>query len=78
MKGQVIIFNKGAERICGYAAPEVVGKLNVRQLYPPDMAEQLMRKIRSPEQGGPGRLEVTRAEIITRSGERIPVNMTAA
>lgn len=78
MKGTVIVFNRGAERICGYRSDEAIGKLNVRQLYPEGTAAQLMRKIRSPEHGGAGRLDSTRTEIVGKSGERVPVNMTAA
>ena len=78
MSGEVIVFNKGAERICGFKAEEAIGRLNVRGLYPAGMAQQLMKKIRSPEHGGRGQLEPTRAEILTKTGEKVPVSMTAA
>lgn len=78
MEGRVILFNKGAEAICGYAAAEVVGKLDVEGLYPPGVAREVMRRLRAPGEGGPGRLSVCRQEILTRAGERVPVNMTAS
>lgn len=34
MKGNIIIFNEGAERLLGYKAEEVVGKIHITQLYP--------------------------------------------
>lgn len=78
MKGNVILFNKAAEAICGYTAQEVIGKLHVTQIYPPGLARELMKKMRSEEHGGRGRLTSSRAEIINRAGERIPVNLAAS
>lgn len=78
MKGNIILFNKAAEAICGYTAQEVIGKLHVTHLYPEGMARELMKKLRSGESGGPGRLASSRAVIISRTGERIPVNLAAS
>lgn len=78
MKGNIILFNKAAEAICGYTAPEVIGKLHVTQIYPPGLARDLMKKMRSEDYGGKGRLTSSRAEIIARSGEKIPVNLAAS
>lgn len=78
MKGNIILFNKAAEAICGYTAQEVIGKMHVTHLYPEGMARELMKKLRSPEAGGPGRLASSRAVIISRTGERIPVNLAAS
>jgi PAS domain S-box-containing protein len=74
LKGRVILYNKGAEAVCGYTAPEALTSLNVRDLYPAGVARDIMRRLRE----GRGRLTVTRQEIVTRSGERVPVNMTAS
>jgi PAS domain S-box-containing protein len=79
IRGTIVVFNKGAERITGYPSEEVIaGRLNVRSLYPPGVALQVMKQIRAEQYGGKGRLEPTRNEIVTKSGERVPVNMTAA
>jgi len=78
MKGNLVLFNKAAEAICGFTAAEVIGKLHVTQLYPPGVAKELMAKLRSGEFGGRGRLTTSRVEILNRAGERIPVNMTAS
>ncbi len=78
MKGNIILFNKAAEAICGYRSEDVIGKLHVTQLYPDGLARSLMHKLRSGDFGGPGRLSSSRAEIIARTGERIPVNLAAS
>jgi len=37
MDGNVLIFNKGAENMLGYTAEEVLGKMNIRSVYPPGL-----------------------------------------
>ncbi|WP_240359812.1 GAF domain-containing sensor histidine kinase [Pyxidicoccus trucidator] len=78
LKGRIILFNKGAEAMCGYTSQEALGGLSVHQLYPPGVAKRVMAMIRGPEHGGKGRLSLTREELLHRSGERVPVNMTAS
>ncbi|QSQ22312.1 PAS domain S-box protein [Pyxidicoccus parkwayensis] len=78
LKGRIILFNKGAEAMCGYTAQEALGGLTVHKLYPPGGAKRIMSMLRSPEHGGKGRLSLTREELMHQSGERVPVNMTAS
>ncbi|QAT88602.1 sensory box histidine kinase [Corallococcus coralloides] len=78
LKGRIILFNKGAEAMCGYTAQEAQEKLNALQLYPPGVAQRIMAQLRGPDMGGKGRLSLTRQELMHRSGERVPVNMTAS
>jgi PAS domain S-box-containing protein len=73
LRGRVILFNKGAEDICGYTAEEACA-LNIQHLYPSGDARELMRALRA----GGGRLGPRRQDIVTKSGERVPVNMTAS
>jgi PAS domain S-box-containing protein len=78
MSGRVVIFNRAAARIFGYEPADVVGRLNVERLYPKGVAREVMRKIRSPEHGGPYRLEDYRVDMMGSRGETIPVNISAA
>ena len=78
MRGTILLFNQGAERICGYKAVDVIGRMSVRQLYPPGIAREVMRLIRSAEHGGGGRLEPVRRHLITADGQKVPVSISAA
>ncbi len=78
MRGTVILFNQGAERLYGYRADEVIGKLPVWKLYDDGVPRQIMRMLRSTSHGGVGHLEQTRREIRGKSGLLVPVNMTAS
>jgi PAS domain S-box-containing protein len=78
LRGNVLLFNRAAERCYGYAAKDVVGQLNVSDLYPAGAAESIMRLIRSGGAGGPGRLEGYRTEVLDKAGVRVPVLLSAA
>lgn len=77
-EGVIRLFNRAAERIYGYRAGEVIGMMNVRDLYAPNRASQIMRLIKSPEHGGPGRLEGYRTDALAKDGTLIPVLLSAA
>ncbi|MFH0901657.1 MAG: PAS domain S-box protein, partial [Pseudomonadota bacterium] len=44
-RGNVIVFNRGAERILGWKAEEVIGRVSVERLYPEGVARQVMRML---------------------------------
>jgi PAS domain S-box-containing protein len=77
MKGDIILFNKGAERIFGYKAEDVLGKLHVTKLYPQRVAYEVMELLRRDSDGGVGLLNTTRKEVLSNTGEVIPIHLTA-
>lgn len=78
MKGNIIIFNKGAEILTGYKAEEVIGKIHITQIYPTGIAKEVMRRLRSPEFGGVGKLLPTQFNVVNRFGEEIPIQLSAS
>ena len=77
-RGRIIIFNEGAERVLGYRSDEVIGKIKVTQLYPPGVAQEVRAKIDGPEFGGPGRLIHYETIGLSKTGEQIPVELSAS
>ena len=78
MKGNIIIWNSAAEETLGYAAEEVVGKMNIRKIYPEGMAKEVMKMMRSPEYGGVGKLSSYPMVYVRRDGEIVEGNLSAA
>ncbi|MBW2070602.1 MAG: PAS domain S-box protein [Deltaproteobacteria bacterium] len=76
-QGRLIIFNEGAERITGYSRQEALQQLHVRQLYPPGVARKIKKKIYGPEHGGAGRLINYEVYVLSKSGECIPILLSA-
>jgi PAS domain S-box-containing protein len=76
-KGNIIIFNKGAERIYGYTQEEAISRIHVTQLYPEGQARQIKEMIYGDEYGGPGRLINYSVEVLTQKGELVPILLSA-
>jgi two-component system NtrC family sensor kinase len=78
-KGDPLIFSKGAERILGYKAGEVIADPRVfRSFYPIELAREMMRRLRSSEYGPPDTLETTQLTFINKYGKEVPVNLSAS
>jgi len=78
LRGRILVYNQAASRIFGYDRDEVLGRMNVEALYPPGVAREVMKRIRSQEHGGRGRLGEHRVDMLTNRGERIPVSLSAS
>ena len=77
MKGNIFIFNKGAEALTGYAAEEVISKLHITKIYPAGVAKEIMKKLRSTEYGGVGKFIPTQLNVLNKFGEEIPIQLSA-
>jgi diguanylate cyclase (GGDEF)-like protein/PAS domain S-box-containing protein len=75
MKGNIFLFNEGAERIFGYARAEVIGKIHAKDLYPPGGAREVRDRAYSESFGGPGRLVDFETCIVDKSGIRVPIRL---
>jgi len=77
-KGRVILMNQAAQELFGYrfkGAPP----LNIEDLYPKGTARAIMRELRRGRGARrPGQIAPVRLDIMTATGERVPVEMSAA
>jgi two-component system NtrC family sensor kinase len=78
LKGNIIIWNRGAEETLGYKAEEVTGKMNIREIYTEGTAREVMKMMRSHEYGGAGRLRSYPMVHVRRDGEILEGNLSAA
>ncbi len=78
MKGNILIWNQAAEETLGYRASDVIGKMNIRKIYPEGVARKVMQMLRSDEFGGVGRLSSYPMVYVRRDGEVVEGNLSAA
>ena len=78
MKGDVLLMNEAAQELFGDPADRFTEKINVGNFYPSGVAREIMRRLRSEEDGGRGKLKNTAVEIINKEGKRIPGEIAAA
>ena len=77
-KGDILIFNKGAEDLLGYKSEEVVEKMNIRSIYQPGVAKEVMDKLRSPDFGGIGKLTSFPIFHRRKDGELVEGDLSAS
>ena len=77
LHGKILLFNKGAERMTGFAAGETVGKTSVFDLYPPGQARDIMHRLRGAKDTGQ-ELPALRCELVAKNGEVVPVLLSVA
>jgi PAS domain S-box-containing protein len=78
MKGNILIWNQAAEETIGYRADEVIGKMNIRKIYPEGVARKVMQLLRGEEYGGAGRLVSYPMVYVRRDSEVVEGNLSAA
>ena len=76
--GTINLFNRSAEALTGINARDVVGKMNITEIYrSPEVAREIKKSIYGREYGGPGRLENYEVEIARADGEKVPIHLSA-
>jgi PAS domain S-box-containing protein len=78
MDGTIILFNEAAASLTGWEPMEVIAVKNVQEFYPPKQAKEVMKKLRSDDYGGKGRLEPQKIWVVSKRGENIPALLSAA
>ncbi|MBN2061555.1 MAG: PAS domain S-box protein [Deltaproteobacteria bacterium] len=77
-KGNVLIFNEGMERLTGYSSDDIVSSGHLSSFYDMDTAKENMKKMRSSHHGPEGMLNPTSMTITTKTGDEIPVTLSAS
>ncbi len=78
LKGEILIWNQGAEEVFGKSAEDVIGKMNIREIYAGDLAIEVMKKIRSTDCGGAGKLKSYPVTFTDTHGKETEGNLSAA
>ncbi|MBW2370439.1 MAG: PAS domain S-box protein [Deltaproteobacteria bacterium] len=76
--GKILIFNESAAEISGYSVDEILKGSDIRTIYPDDGAREVMRKLRSDDHGGKGKLKSYRTNLVRKDEEHIPISLNAA
>ncbi len=76
MKGEIMLFNKGALSLLGYDEKETRLDLHVTELYQEGGAYELIKRMRSDDFGGKGRLLRHELAVKHRDGHDIPVSFS--
>ncbi|MDW7708856.1 MAG: ATP-binding protein [Deferrisomatales bacterium] len=76
MRGRIEVFNRGAQKLLGYHAGEVVRRKYVQDLYDGEAGRDVLARVREPTHDGPGVLDRYQAILIGKNRSRIPVWMT--
>ncbi len=74
-KGNIIIFNRGAEKILGYSRSKVIKRMDIRDLYPAEIAEQLGQMLYGKEKKQEA-LAWKDISVMGKNGRNIPVRFS--
>lgn len=76
-QGRIMLMNRAAEELFGRRfVPK--HRMTIQAIYPPGIAQRIMRTLRDDQAGGHGKLPPTQVDILSSTGEHVPVEMTAA
>ncbi len=78
VQNTVILFNKGAERIFGMSAAEVISQMQLSMLFTEGESNRVISLLHSDEYGGPGRLEAVRTSVLNAEQVEVPVSLSAS
>ncbi len=78
LKGNILIWNRAAEKTLGYSAAETIGKMHIAKIYSEGIAKKIMKMIRSSEHDDVGLLRNFPLLYLRKDGSVIDGILSAA
>jgi diguanylate cyclase (GGDEF)-like protein/PAS domain S-box-containing protein len=76
--GTITVFNQAAEVLTGRRARDIVGRMNITELYgSPEAAREIKKNIYAETFGDPGRLENYEVTVNRINGSKVPIRLSA-
>ncbi len=75
-KGDIIIYNKGAEGIFGHNRSEIIRKMNIDRLYPQEIASEF--RFGLEKRGYVDLSEWKEVDILSKNGEAVPTRFSGS
>lgn len=75
-QGKIMVFNQGDERIFGYSRDEVIGKIDISSLYPPETSEEIMQGMHGKERERQDMHAWRETFVLGKNGDKIPVKFS--
>lgn len=76
MEGRLILFNNAALRLLGYSEDESLENLHVTNLYNDGLAYEIIKRMRSDDFGGRGKLLYHELSVRHKDGHDIPIRFS--
>ena len=76
MQGNLILFNQGAQSLLGYTEEETLAGFHVTRLYHEGVAYEVIKRMRSNDYGGKGKLRHQELTVVHKNGQDIPVSFS--
>jgi len=76
-EGKIIIFNKSMEQILGFSKQQVLSRMTIDQLFLPKEEMRFKEALTDERYGGENRLFIYETALLDRSGNQIPVQVSA-
>ena len=75
-KGDIIIYNKGAEEIFGYSRSEIIRKMNIDRLYPEEIASEFNAGLEMRSRVDLS--EWKEVDILSKNGQTVPTRFSGS